>query len=63
MAESTKNQSTDGKEEEDDYMGDLTQFLPSEPFIPTKFSLRKVSLLLLQFALFHSSLCSAKTLI
>ncbi|KAJ0088702.1 hypothetical protein Patl1_33052 [Pistacia atlantica] len=42
MAESTKNQSTNGEEEEeDDYMGDLTQFIPTEPSIPTKSSLGK----------------------
>lgn len=48
MAESKKNQSNNGKAEkeegeEDDYMGDLTQFLTTETSNPTKSPFKKVS--------------------
>lgn len=48
MAEtaSTKKQGNHGEfteEEDDDYMGDLSQFIPPENSNPTKSSLKKVS--------------------
>ncbi|KAJ4705591.1 G-patch domain [Melia azedarach] len=48
MAESKKNQSNNGKAEkeegeEDDYMGDLTQFLTTETSNPTKSPFKKIS--------------------
>lgn len=33
----------EGKDEEDDYMGDLSQFLPPETTNPSKLSAKKVS--------------------
>lgn len=43
MAESSKNQSDYGKaEEDDDYMGDLSLFLPPESSVPSKISSKKV---------------------
>ncbi|GLT96152.1 hypothetical protein SLE2022_137970 [Rubroshorea leprosula] len=43
MAESGENQTSNGngEDEEEDYMGDLSQFLPTEPSIPSKFSSKK----------------------
>lgn len=44
--ESTKKQSYHGEfkeEEDDDYMGDLSQFIAPETSNPTKSSLKKVS--------------------
>ncbi|XWS43218.1 hypothetical protein CRYUN_Cryun16bG0083700 [Craigia yunnanensis] len=41
--ESSRNQTSNGKgEEEEDYMGDLSQFLPPEPSNPSKFSSKKI---------------------
>lgn len=50
MAESANTQSSNGargdEEQEEDYMGDLTQFLPSEAIDPPKSSSKKVTCLL-----------------
>ncbi|XVE61236.1 hypothetical protein DITRI_Ditri06bG0023400 [Diplodiscus trichospermus] len=40
--EPSRNQASNGREDEEDYMGDLSQFLPPEPSKPSKFSSIKI---------------------
>uniref|UniRef100_A0A2P2K675 Uncharacterized protein n=1 Tax=Rhizophora mucronata TaxID=61149 RepID=A0A2P2K675_RHIMU len=45
MAESRKNQQGGNGKEEEDYMGDLSQFLPPETLNPPILSVKKVGML------------------